>query len=1138
MASSSSSSQIIPAFVSQSWNHEVFLSFRGEDTRKGFVDNLYEALVQQGIQTYKDDETLVRGESIGLALRKAIQESRIAVIVFSKNYADSSWCLDELSCIIECKEKRGQIVMPIFYDVDPSDVRKQNRKYEEAFIKHESDHKHKIESWKKALVDASNLSGWVLKDFANGHEAKCIKDIVATISSRLYPLIKNGNNDLIGIETRLQELKSMLEIGSHGVLMIGIWGVGGGGKTTLASAAYMDISHQFEASYLLENIREESSKHGLKRLQEKVLSRVSIYEERVESVIEGKTMIKRRLCHKRVLVVLDDVDDLKQLEALAGSHDWFGEGSRIIITTRDKHLLTRHTDKIYAVSLLSHDEAITLFNRHAYRNDKPVEDYERLSQEAVSYAGGLPLALEIIGSFLYDKDKDEWVSALAKLKHIPNVKVMERLKISYDGLENDEKELFLDIACFFRRWEIDRAMRVLEVCSFHPVIGVKVLKQKSLIKVSNGRFDMHDLVEEMAHYIVKGEHPNSPEKHSRIWQERDIVEFCYVNTETLLENNHIEVLALPSYVSHPSLPHFGSIKDNYFRLQKLRNYPLPSYVSHPHLPYVVASMKKLRWIYWEGFPASSFPTNFHPTKLGCLILIRGQQTQLWKGRKNLPNLKILDLRCSFLLTTTPNFHGLSCLETLILEDCIQLKEIHPSIGYHKRLVSVNMRGCKVLKTFPPIIYMKKLETLELSYCHRLHKFPDIQTNMDSLVNLHLERTDIEIIPPSVGQFCTNLITFDLRNCEMLRRIEGNFRLLKRLKFLKLEGCDQLEKFAGDFFDGECCLEELSLAITRQKSTSSKNLINRIYLQCFYQNTLASPKLPQFPRFIRKLSLRCCSLGDGDIPSDMSGLLNLQILDLSFNNFTRLHSSLSQIPCLKFLALSNCNNLLELPDLPSSITILKANHCHSLQRLGDLSNYKWLWMVLLRGCRNNLAGSQRVPHSMLQRKDVEDRFLAVTLPSPELRSPTIGDSDTTTLIALQLPHNRYSDFSGILLRGVEWHSWVCRIVIKQEISMESQPHHDHWEEFDRNPESNEDTCVCYVPFSLLRHIPWLNPTCTINISLEIDGMCNPKVGLVPRKSKLGDPKDCLESWEEYTSSWEFKITNDWKSSKITIKWCQH
>ncbi|KAM0014956.1 putative TIR domain, P-loop containing nucleoside triphosphate hydrolase [Helianthus debilis subsp. tardiflorus] len=793
MASSSSSS-------SHSLKHEVFLSFRGEDIRRNFVDHLYTALAQRGIQTYKDDETLPRGERIGPALLKAIQESRIALVVFSENYADSSWCLDELAHIMECVDTRGQIVMPIFYHVDPSDVRKQKGKYGKAFRKHKRENKQKVESWRKALGKAGNLSGWVINDAENSYEAKCIKEIVDTISNQLPTLTTNANKNLIGIEARLRDLKSKLEIGAGGVRMVGIWGVGGGGKTTLASAAYAELSHQFEVCCLVESIREESSKHGLKKLQEKILSVALKTTVVVDSEIEGRSMIKRRLCHKRVLIVLDDVDDLEQLEALAGSHDWFGEGSRIIITTRDKHLLSSraHTN-IYEVSLLSNGEAIKLFNRHAYNKDKPVEDYKKLSLHVVSYAGGLPLALKVLGSFLYDKDRDEWKSTLAKLKCIPEEKVMERLKISYDGLEPYQKDLFLDIACFMRRWtswEMDDAMMLLDACNFHPVIGLKVLEQKSLIKVSKeGRFDMHDLIEEMAHYIVRGEHPNNLEKYSRIWKEGDLEEFCAMGAAAPSMEN--EVLAN---------------------------------ISHPGLFDVVANMKNLRWMLWDKHPASSFPSNFQPTKLRCLMLRYSWQKQLWEGCKSLPKLKILDLRSSRNLIKTPDFEGLPCLERLILSRCESLEEIHTSIGYHKKLVFVNMRDCVGLNSFPPIIHMKKLETLNLSHCNQLQQFPVIQSNMDSLVTLDLSNTGIDTIPPSVGRFCTNLVSLNLSGCCKLKRIEGSFLLLKSLKYLNLSGC--------------------------------------MGLQSFHQDRLVSLKLPQFPHSLRKLDLSECNLGDGDIPSDI------------------------------------------------------------------------------------------------------------------------------------------------------------------------------------------------------------------------------------------------------------------------------
>jgi hypothetical protein len=144
----------------------VFLSFRGEDTRNNFTAHLYAALVQKGIKTYIDN-ALERGENISPALLKAIEESRISVIVLSQNYASSSWCLDELAMILECKERNGQIVLPVFYKVDPSEVRHQRNSFGEAFAKLEErfkDDQMKVQRWKTALTRVANLSGCDLKN--------------------------------------------------------------------------------------------------------------------------------------------------------------------------------------------------------------------------------------------------------------------------------------------------------------------------------------------------------------------------------------------------------------------------------------------------------------------------------------------------------------------------------------------------------------------------------------------------------------------------------------------------------------------------------------------------------------------------------------------------------------------------------------------------------------------------------------------------------------------------------------------------------------------------------------------------------------------------------------------------------------
>ncbi|CAI9297053.1 unnamed protein product [Lactuca saligna] len=1057
MASSSSSSPPAPAFSSQSLKYNVFLSFRGEDTRKTFVDHLYTALEQQGIYTYKDDETLHRGELIGPSLMKAIEESQIAVIIFSENYADSSWCLDELACIMKCKDTKGHIVMPIFYGVDPSEVRKQKQKYGEALAKHELENKRKVESWRKALVDASNISGWEPKHIANGHESKVIKEIVETISQSLQPVTSSANENLIGIAARIQRLKLELQTGSGDVRMIGIWGVGGGGKTTLASSIYDEICRQFDGCCFVENIREESGRYGLEKLQEKILCGVLKQKEvqGIGRVEEGRQMIKDRLCHKMVLIVLDDVNQLDQLKALAGSHDWFGEGSRIIITTRDEHLLTAHkVDVIHNIILLNNDEAMKLFHKLSLQDYSPKEDYERLSKDVVSYAGGLPLALAVLGPFLCDKDTGEWMSALARLKEIPNDDIVGKLKISFDGLTEVEKDLFLDIACFFRRERKDRVMEILDACGLYPIIGVKVLIQKALITISNGRFDMHDLVQEMGHHIVRGEHPNNPEKHSRIWKEEDVLKISAMDATMELKN----------------------IK----ALQIGLNW-LPK--KEQDLPLIAANMKNLRYIKWDVNHENPLLNNFPPRELRYLHLSRVLQKQLWEGCKLLPNLKIMELWSSNIIMT-PDFDGLPNLERLKLYQCMYLEKIHPSIGRLERLVLLSVEACTSLKMFPPVTRLKKLETLSFHHCPQLFKPSEIQQqNMDNLGRSNL---------PGL----------------------------------------------------ECCFQGLSLCQ------------NKIGLQ-FILNM-------QELGFLTKLELSNCGLGDEDIGSDVWELANLQVLNLDGNKFSRLNFGLFGLPRLKWLNLSWCQELVEVSELPPSISILTMDYCYSLRSFGDISNCKWLWKVSHAGGYNvNPLDGEILLHSMLQAIDIEHHFvdfaLAHQIPKgfvgrcfmgktftwrfpTEYRKPSGASIKShSDKFTLHLPNDWYNEFCGLLIRVVA-NSGILDIdiIIKQEPDNREYVF-KNWR-FDKQPEPEYDgkvkTYVGYVPFSSLRRITSLNSSYNI-ISFHIHKMywTSFTAELVPRRSKddllqiTQVATNCSEFWNNGQT---FEIQQDLGSS-IKISW---
>jgi hypothetical protein len=180
------------------------------------------------------------------------------------------------------------------------------------------------------------------------------------------------------------------------------------------------------------------------------------------SLNKGISIIKSRLRRKKILLILDDVDSLQQLNALAGGLDWFGSGSRVIITTRDKHLLHAYgIERVYEVEGLKHEEALELFGWNAFKTKEIDHSYVDISRRVLLYSNGLPLALEIIGSDLYGKTKLEWKSALDSYENIPHENIQEILRVSYDGLKEFEKEIFLDIACFFKGGKLSDVMNIL-----------------------------------------------------------------------------------------------------------------------------------------------------------------------------------------------------------------------------------------------------------------------------------------------------------------------------------------------------------------------------------------------------------------------------------------------------------------------------------------------------------------------------------------------------------------------------------------------------------------------------------------------------------------------------------------------------
>ncbi|KAH0711347.1 hypothetical protein KY289_007306 [Solanum tuberosum] len=504
------------------WKYHVFLSFRGDDTRKTFTSHLYEGLKNKGIFTFQDDKRLENGDSIPEELLKAIEESQVALVIFSKNYATSRWCLNELVKIMECKEVNEQIVIPVFYDVYPSEVRHQTESFAEAFSKHESKYTNDIEGmqkvkrWRTALSAAADLKGC---NVPGRIESDCIGELVDNVSSKLCKTSSSYLQDIVGIDIHLEKVKSLLEMETNDVRILGIWGMGGVGKTTLARVVFDTLSPQFEYASFLADVK-ETNINEMHSLQNILLSELLREDKRyVKDREAGKRLMAHRLRFMKVLVVLDDINHHDHLEYLAGDLSWFGNGSRIIATTRNKQILGMN-NVVHEVTTLLEPDAIQLFNHYAFKGEAPDEHIKKLALEVVSHAKGLPLALRLWGISLHNIDKTMWREVVDMIKRESSPDIVKNLKISFEGLQDKEKTIFLDIACFFRGMRKGDIITIIESYDLYARIRLHGLIEKSLLFISKyDTIQMHDLIQDMGRYVVTMQKDSG--EPSRVWNVED-----------------------------------------------------------------------------------------------------------------------------------------------------------------------------------------------------------------------------------------------------------------------------------------------------------------------------------------------------------------------------------------------------------------------------------------------------------------------------------------------------------------------------------------------------------------------------------------------------------------------------------------
>jgi hypothetical protein len=821
------------AMAVESRRYDVFISHCGRDCKRDFAIGLKTELERAGLPCFLDERDLRLGDPALKAMLAAMQTAKFGVVILTEGFFRREWCLKELETFLE----RGNCI-PVF--LTPFEELRAianeclfNRVWE-TFDKFS----YTKEKYGNLVKRAFGITGLRLKA-KDGFWDLCFKELKSELLHRLGKLeggvrISNPGQTLFGIEHHLMAVKALMGIGTTEAVLqnpvraqevgiVAVKGMGGVGKTTLAKLVYDDpkVRGFFGGRVCWLVVNQTPNSDKVCRLQEQVLSELGNAEEvKVGNPDIGRAQIRERLREAKVLICLDDV--WAGMQSPIVCREDLGPGSCILKTTRDAKTIEPGGHQ-HDLDVLSPEAAKQLFCLKAFGEQKPLDEFASLVNESLGFCGGLPLALEVVGSAVAkmlegSNGKSDWRDFLNVIRgHTTGgtsaaADIYNALQSSYDVLHQDEKDAFVLIAAMWGnvclQWSslsgstFDLLEKKELVCILAAVVGgrkgvgearsyarsvLKELEDRSLLKLDWGGFGVrqrvmvHDLLKDIAVGVTQSPEMHTPTRFCR-WVDRDVP---LQQSAHQVDCEHVAIAGSPWF----------QLPSTFFANNK-----------------VASLMVDKSFV---GFSSSWFSTFKRTQRFNqCRLLALVGCTKLRSLPRSIgqqAGLTVLRLiGCKQLKGLPEAICQLKFLQVLVLHSCTRLKSLPKAIGILTSLTELSLPSCYELKGLPKSVgHLTRLTDLDLSFCFELKGLPMSIGRLTGLGNLGLTHCEsLKGLPESFGQL-VGLTNLDLSGCREVKGLPESFGQLAGLTMLNLDGCAKLESLPESF--GQLStLKELSL----------------------------------------------------------------------------------------------------------------------------------------------------------------------------------------------------------------------------------------------------------------------------------------------------------------------------------------